>query len=144
MPGGETLILPGLVPLVSQGCVWPGFCTGSIISPVFRAVLTHIQMGFERELKVPYLWIVEPQKKSGYPHIHAGYFTEFTDEKKDRLKGHWSHIVKAGDYRNGFNFSIEQSHKTGDISSLRNYLDEIPGKGLYRNHPGLVTGRTGL
>jgi hypothetical protein len=34
---------------------------------------------------VPYFWIVEPQKESGYPHIHAGYFTQFTDEEKDRL-----------------------------------------------------------
>jgi hypothetical protein len=47
---------------------------------------------------VPYFWITEPQPESGYPHIHAGYFTEFTEEEKHHLKNHWSQVVKAGDY----------------------------------------------
>jgi len=32
---------------------------------------------------VPYFWIVESQPESGYPHIHAGYFTKFTDAEQD-------------------------------------------------------------
>lgn len=69
-----------------------------------------------------YFWIVEPQSESGYPHIHAGYFTEFTDAEKDRLKNHWSQVVKAGDYIHGLDFSFEQPHKSGDVKSLKNYL----------------------
>jgi hypothetical protein len=30
--------------------------------------------------------------------------------------------VEAGVYRHGLDFVFEQTHKTGDISSLRNYL----------------------
>jgi hypothetical protein len=71
---------------------------------------------------VPYFWIAEPQPESGYPHIHAGYFTEFTDMEKDRLKNHWSRVVKAGDYKHGLDFSFEQIHKPGDVKSLKNYL----------------------
>ena len=36
--------------------------------------------------RVPYFWITEPQPESGYPHIHAGYFTEFTETEQHRLK----------------------------------------------------------
>jgi len=71
---------------------------------------------------VPYFWIAEPQPKSGYPHIHAGYFTEFTNAEKERLKNHWSQVVKAGDYRHGLDFSFEQTHQIGDVKSLKNYL----------------------
>jgi hypothetical protein len=71
---------------------------------------------------VPYFWIVEPQPESGYPHIHAGYFTEFNDSEKDRLKNHWSRVVKVGDYKHGLDFSFEQAHKPGEITSLKNYI----------------------
>jgi len=71
---------------------------------------------------VPYFWIVEPQPESGFPHIHAGYFTVFTDAEKDRLKNHWSRVLKVGDYKHGLDFSFEQMHKSGDVKSLRNYL----------------------
>ncbi len=71
---------------------------------------------------VPYYWIAEPQPDSGYPHIHAGYFTEFTNAEKDRLKNHWSRVIEAGDYKHGLDFSFEQMHKTGEVKSLRNYL----------------------
>lgn len=62
---------------------------------------------------VSYFWIVEPQPKSGYPHIHAGYFTEFNDAEQDRLKNHWANVVRAGDYDHGLDFSFEQSYKNG-------------------------------
>ena len=55
-------------------------------------------------------------------HIHAGYFTEFADAEKDRLKNHWSRVIGAGDYKHGLDFSFEQMHKSGEIKSLRNYL----------------------
>jgi len=71
---------------------------------------------------VPYYWIAEPQPESGYPHIHAGYFTVFTDAEKDRLKNHWSRVVEAGNYKHGLDFSFEQMHKSGEVKSLRNYL----------------------
>ena len=71
---------------------------------------------------VHYFWITEPQPESGYPHIHAGYFTEFTETEKDRSKNHWSRIVKAGDFKHGLDFSFEQNFKNGEVASLRNYL----------------------
>ena len=64
----------------------------------------------------------EPQPESGYPHIHAGFSTEFTDAEKDRLKNHWSRIVKAGDFKHGLDFSFEQNFKNGEVASLGNYL----------------------
>jgi hypothetical protein len=75
-----------------------------------------------------YFWIVEPQIKSGYPHIHAGYFTEFTNNEKYRLKAHWSDVIKAGDFEHGLDFSFGSTHQTGDITSLRNYLMKYMGK----------------
>lgn len=77
---------------------------------------------------VSYFWIVEPQIESGYPHIHAGFFTEFTEEEKERLKNHWAKVVKAGDYKHGLDFSFGPNYKTGDMSSLRNYLMKYMGK----------------
>lgn len=77
---------------------------------------------------VSYFWIIEPQPESGYPHIHAGYFTEFTGNEKDRLKNHWANVVEAGDYNHGLDFSFNQDYKTGDISSFRNYLMKYMGK----------------
>ena len=71
---------------------------------------------------VPYFRITEPQPESGYPHIHAGSFTEFTNAEKDRLKNHWSRIVKAGDYKHGLDFSFGPNYKNGEVASLRNYL----------------------
>ncbi len=71
---------------------------------------------------VSYFWIIEPQIESGHPHIHAGYFTEFTDSEKERLKNHWSTVVKAGDFKHGLDFSFGSSYNAGDVSSLRNYL----------------------
>ncbi len=85
--------------------------------------------------RVPYFWIVEPQPESGYPHIHAGYFTEFTETEKDRLKNHWSKIVKAGDYKHGLDFSFEQMHKTGEVKSLRNYLLKYLAKSFVETIP---------
>jgi len=70
---------------------------------------------------VSYFWIVEPQIESGYPHIHAGYFIEFADTEENRLKNHWSAVVKAGDFKHSLDFSLGSSYKTGDVSSLRNY-----------------------
>ena len=63
-----------------------------------------------------------PQPESGYIHIHAGYFPEFTYTEKERLKNHWSRVVRAGDYKHGLDFSFKKSYKKGDISSLRNYF----------------------
>lgn len=77
---------------------------------------------------ISYFWIVEPQIESGYPHIHAGYFTEFTDYEKDRLKNHWSKVVEGGDYRHGLDFSFKSEYQPGDISSFRNYLMKYMGK----------------
>jgi hypothetical protein len=31
---------------------------------------------------------IHPEAFLGYPHLHAGYFTGFTDAEKDRLKTH--------------------------------------------------------
>lgn len=72
--------------------------------------------------KSPYVWVVEPKPKTGYPHIHAGYFTEFDEYEQDRLKNHWSRVLGVGDYEHGLDFSINQEYNAGDISSLRNYL----------------------
>jgi len=82
-----------------------------------------------------YFWIIEPQIGSGYPHIHAGYFTEFTDNEKDRLKNHWSKIIKAGDYKHGLDFSFKSDYQAGDISSFRNYLMKYMGKTFIENIP---------
>jgi hypothetical protein len=84
---------------------------------------------------VSYFWIVEPQAESGYPHIHAGFFTEFTEAEKDRLKAHWSQVVKAGDYDHGLDFSFDQSYQNGDISSMRNYLMKYMGKTFVEGIP---------
>jgi hypothetical protein len=84
---------------------------------------------------VPYFWIAEPQPESGYPHIHAGYFTEFSVAEKDRLKNHWSRILKAGDYKHGLDFSFEQSHKSGDVKSLKNYLMKYLAKTFIETIP---------
>ena len=64
----------------------------------------------------------EPQPESGYPQIHAGYFTEFTDTEKNRLKNHWSRVVKTGDYKDGLDFSFGSNYKNSEVSTLRNYL----------------------
>ncbi|MCX6699094.1 MAG: hypothetical protein NTV68_04070, partial [Methanomicrobiales archaeon] len=82
-----------------------------------------------------YLWIAEPQSESGYPHIHAGFFTEFTDGEKDRLKNHWSHVVEAGDYKHGLDFSVGSNYKNGEISSLRNYLMKYLSKTFVETIP---------
>ena len=71
---------------------------------------------------IPYFWIVEPQPASGYPPIHAGYFTEFVDTEKDRLKNLWSRIVRTGNYEHGPDFSFEQDYQNGEVTFLRNYL----------------------
>jgi len=84
---------------------------------------------------VRYFWITEPQSESGYPHIHAGYFTEFTDAEQDRLKNHWSRIVKAGDYKHGLDFSFEQNHKQGEVKSLKNYLMKYLAKTFVETIP---------
>ena len=84
---------------------------------------------------VSYFWIVEPQIESGYPHIHAGYFTEFTEAERDRLKNHWSKIVKAGDYKHGLDFSFKSEYHPGDISSFRNYLMKYMGKTFVETIP---------
>ena len=86
-------------------------------------------------------WIVEPQPERGYPHIHAGFFTEFTDAEIDRLKNHWSKVVKAGDKKHGLDISLKTRHKSGEMASLRNYLMKYLGKDFPCNHPGLVPGR---
>jgi hypothetical protein len=77
---------------------------------------------------VSYFWIVEPQIESADPHIHAGYFTDFTKHEEERLKVHWSEIVKAGDYKHGLDFSYDKNYQAGEVSSLRNYLMKYIGK----------------
>jgi hypothetical protein len=72
--------------------------------------------------KSPYVWVVEPQPDSGYPHIHAGYFAEFDEYEQDRLKNHWSRVLAVGNYENGLHFDVNQEYNAGDITSLRNYL----------------------
>jgi hypothetical protein len=72
--------------------------------------------------KSPYLWVVEPQPETGYPHIHAGYFTTFDEYERDRLKNHWSRVLGVGDYKHGLDFAVDKEYRAGDISSLRNYL----------------------
>ncbi|MGA2824181.1 MAG: hypothetical protein ABSE72_11720 [Bacteroidales bacterium] len=84
---------------------------------------------------VPYFWIAEPQPESGYPHIHAGYFTEFTNPEKDRLKNHWSRVIEAGDYKHGLDFSFEQMHQSGEVKSLRNYLMKYLAKTFVETIP---------
>lgn len=84
---------------------------------------------------VPYFWIAEPQPESGYPHIHSGYFTEFTATEQVRLKNHWSRIVKAGNYRHGLDFSYEQNYKNGEVMSLRNYLMKYLAKTFIESIP---------
>jgi hypothetical protein len=91
-----------------------------ILKQGFRKVTLLIRNKIRKN--VSYFWIVEPQPESGYPHIHVGFFTEFTEEEQARLKNHWSNVVKAGDYKHGLDFSIEQTHKTGEVTSLKNYL----------------------
>jgi hypothetical protein len=84
---------------------------------------------------VSYFWIAEPQPESGYPHLHVGYFTEFTNAEKDRLKNHWSTIVKAGDYKHGLDFSFGPNFKNGGVSSLRNYLMKYLAKTFIETIP---------
>jgi hypothetical protein len=84
---------------------------------------------------VSYFWIVEPQPKSGYPHIHAGYFTEFTKTEQIRLRNHWANIVNVGDYNHGLNFSFDQKYKDGGIVSLRNYLMKYMAKTFIESIP---------
>jgi len=88
---------------------------------------------------VSYFWIAEPQSESGYPHIHAGYFTEFTDAEKERLKNHWFLVVKAGDYRHGLDFSYGQNYKNGEVTSLRNYLMKYLSKTFIETIPDWTT-----
>lgn len=76
----------------------------------------------KRIKKSPYIWVVEPHPQSGYPHIHAGYFTEFNDDERDRLKNHWSRILGVGDYKHGLDFAVNQEYRPGDVESLRNYF----------------------
>ena len=64
----------------------------------------------------------EPQPESGYPHLHAGFFTKFTNDEKDRLKNHLSRVVKAGDFKHALDFSFEQNFNNGEVESLRNYI----------------------
>jgi hypothetical protein len=84
---------------------------------------------------IPYFWVVEPQPESGYPHIHAGYFTEFSETEKNRMKNHWSNVVKAGDFKHGLDFSFEQDYQTGELSSLRNYLMKYLAKTFIETIP---------
>lgn len=65
----------------------------------------------------------------------TGYFTEFTDNEKDRLKNHWSKIVNAGDYQHGLDFSFKMDYRPGDISSFRNYLMKYMGKTFVESIP---------
>ncbi len=83
----------------------------------------------------PYFWIVEPHPKSGYPHIHAGFFTEFTDAEIDRLKNHWAQVVKAGDKKHGLDISLKTRHKSGEMASLRNYLMKYLAKTFHATIP---------
>jgi hypothetical protein len=84
---------------------------------------------------VPYFWVVEPQPESGYPHIHAGYFTEFTKDEQNRMKNHWANIVKAGDYKHGLDFAFDQNYQNGEVSSLRNYLMKYLAKTFVETIP---------
>jgi hypothetical protein len=84
---------------------------------------------------VSYLWFTEAQPESGYPHIHAGYFTEFTDAEQERLKNHWSKVLKVGDYKHGLNFKFEKNFKTGEIASYRNYCMKYMVKTLVESLP---------
>ena len=84
---------------------------------------------------VSYFWIVEPHPKSGYPHIHAGFFTEFTDAEIDRLKNHWAQVVKAGDKKHGLDISLKTRHKSGEMASLRNYLMKYLAKTFHATIP---------
>jgi hypothetical protein len=84
---------------------------------------------------VPYLWVVEPQPESGYPHIHAGFFTEFTDYEQKRLQNHWANVVKAGSFKHGLEFSFDKTHKPGEIFSMRNYLMKYMAKTFVESIP---------
>jgi hypothetical protein len=84
---------------------------------------------------VSYFWIVEPQPESGYPHIHAIFFTEFIDAEIDRLKNHWSQVVKAGDKKHGLDISLKTRHKSGEMASLRNYLMKYLAKTFHATIP---------
>jgi hypothetical protein len=77
----------------------------------------------------------ESQPESGYPNIHAGFFTEFTDAEKDRLKNHWSRIVKAGDFKHGLDISFGPNYKDGEVSSLWNYLMKYLAKTFIETIP---------
>ena len=84
---------------------------------------------------VPCLWIVEPQPESGYPHIHAGFFTRFDDYEQERLQNHWSNGIQAGDFKHGLEFSFDRTHEEGDISSMRNYLMKYMAKTFIETIP---------
>lgn len=60
---------------------------------------------------VSYFRIGEPLPESGYPYLHAGYFREFSDTEKDRLRNHWSGVAQAGDTRHELDFSFKKSLK---------------------------------
>jgi hypothetical protein len=104
-----------------------------ILNTGFRKVSLIIRNKIRRG--VSYFWIVEPQPKSGYPHIHAGFFTEFTDAEIERLKNHWSQVVKAGDKKHGLDISLNTRHPTGEIASLRNYLMKYLVKTFHGSMP---------
>jgi len=84
---------------------------------------------------VSYFWVVEPHPKSGYPHIHAGFFTEFTDTEIERLKNHWSKVIKAGDKKHGLDISLKIRHARGEILSLRDYLMKYLAKTFHSTIP---------
>ena len=84
---------------------------------------------------VPYFWVVEPQPESGYPHIHAGFFTKFEDFEQERLQNHWANVVKAGDFKHGLEFSFDKTHEAGDIASVRNYLMKYMAKTFIETIP---------
>ena len=58
---------------------------------------------------VSYFGVTEPQKDSGYPHIHACYLTEFSITEKIRLKTYWSEVMKAGDCNHGLDSILIRS-----------------------------------
>lgn len=71
---------------------------------------------------ISFVWVLEPHTRhnTGYPHLHAILFTEFTEEEKKRIKKLWSEKYHAGSFEHGVDFSVKPIEES--IKSMRNYL----------------------
>lgn len=75
-----------------------------------------------------YIWVLEPhlKKDTGYPHLHALFFTKFTESELEYIKKMWVEVYEAGSEKHAV--KIETSEKQESIEKLRNYLIKYMSK----------------